>query len=215
MPAPRNSPLAAAAPPPHIPTLPYANFCNVVRIGRGGFASIYSAQYTRADGATLAVALKVLDVGVDMLQQDKVAMNELKMHYSMSSSYVARCRGLTVTPSAGSNSLGKVGNLVIVMDLYEGSLSNVLSHAGYRTLPTAGRVWLAKQVSHAVEFLTVNGIVHGDIKPQNYLWAVKGSTAVVKISDFGNSRLRDMQHSKTIAVSANVAGTLYKRILRH
>lgn len=195
--------------PLDIPTLQYDDFHGAGFIGRGGYASVYRALYAPTDGSAepVAVALKVLDANADALQHDHEVMEELKVHYNLRSPYVVRCRGLTVTPFTGNTAFGggRGGRMAIVMELFAGSLNIVLGHKGYRFVPTAGRVWLARQVTCAVQFLKEKNIVHGDIKPLNFLWNVAGhgSTAVVKVSDFGNSRLQSTLQSMSVATGSS------------
>lgn len=183
--------------------------------GHGGFSRVYRAVYTPETGEPITVALKVLNASADVLQSNKAVMDELQLQYQLRSSYVVRCHGVTDTNARAiessngnlsdtrsrSGSVADVDNkskFVIVMEyLAGGSLDRLLSHPDYRTLSSEGRAWLAQQVISAVHALSIEKIVHGDIKPLNFLWDVGANCTrpLVKISDFGTSKLQETVQS--------------------
>lgn len=113
------------------------------------------------------------------------------------------------------------GNLAIAIEFMQGgALSTLLASDDYKTLSAAGRVWLALQVSLALQYLHSKNTVHGDIKPLNFLWTVSdaGTKPVVKVSDFGNAKLHHTMQSlsanKLALGSGADAGTLCKNLRR-
>jgi len=164
------------------------------------------------------VALKVLNASMDALREKEEVMQELNAQYHLRSSYVVRCRGFTDTTALGSSGSlngsvigsGDANKFVIVMDYMDGGpLSKLLAHPDYRTLSSSGRVWLALQVASAIKALSIENIVHGDIKPLNFLWGLGGNDtrALVKVSDFGNSKLHATMQSMTLASAVRTSST--------
>jgi len=76
----------------------------------------------------------------------------------------------------------------IIMELVEGSeLFDRIVDKGNYTEKDA--VNLVKQVLSAVSYLHENGIAHRDLKPENLLCSGSGKNEIVKIADFGLSKI--------------------------
>jgi serine/threonine-protein kinase len=87
------------------------------------------------------------------------------------------------------------------MELVEGeSLADLLRERG--AMPSTAVLSIAKQLSRALEVAHAQGVIHGDLKPQNLLVSTDG---VVKVSDFGVARL----------VRRGVSGASARRDERH
>jgi tetratricopeptide (TPR) repeat protein len=76
------------------------------------------------------------------------------------------------------------GDLYLAMDYIEGQLLD--RYCADRKLPVEGRIRLFVQVCEAVEFAHRNLIIHGDLKPGNFLVTADGT---VKLLDFGTAKL--------------------------
>ena len=73
-----------------------------------------------------------------------------------------------------------------VMELVEGSNAHQLIHDGAMTPDLA--LTLLSQVSDALHYAHLNGILHGDIKPANILVSLENTA---KLADFGVARLME------------------------
>jgi len=79
-------------------------------------------------------------------------------------------------------------NVYIVMELVDGSeLFDRIVDKGYYS--EKNTVHIVKQILHAVKYLHEQGIAHRDLKPENLLCSGSGSHEVVKIADFGLSKV--------------------------
>ncbi|KAI8109697.1 hypothetical protein M9434_000976 [Picochlorum sp. BPE23] len=83
------------------------------------------------------------------------------------------------------------GKLLMVMEYCEAG--PVVDGSSTEAMPEIIAHHIFKQIVLAMEYLHANGIVHGDIKPENMLLSGDGS---VKISDFGQSQILSPESSK-------------------
>jgi len=79
-------------------------------------------------------------------------------------------------------------NVYIVMELVDGSeLFDRIVDKGYYS--EKNTVHIVKQILNAVQYLHSKGIAHRDLKPENLLCSGSGSHEIVKIADFGLSKV--------------------------
>jgi len=79
-------------------------------------------------------------------------------------------------------------NVYIVMELVVGSeLFDRIVDKGYYS--EKNTVHIVKQILNAVKYLHDKGIAHRDLKPENLLCSGSGSNELVKIADFGLSKV--------------------------
>ena len=83
------------------------------------------------------------------------------------------------------------GKLLMVMEYCEAG--PVVDAFSTESMPEIIAHHIFKQIVLAMEYLHRNGVVHGDIKPENMLLSGDGS---VKISDFGQSQILSPESSK-------------------
>ncbi len=94
-------------------------------------------------------------------------------------------------------------SLEMVTELMDGDLRGYLRGAA-RTDPLYRRVQLLREAAAGLLYLHSQQVVHRDIKPENFLLQGLEEKAVVKVCDFGLSRIKDASHVKT----ARTGGTL-------
>jgi serine/threonine protein kinase len=125
-----------------------------------------------------------------------VAVKVLKPELVSDTEVVARFfRERSILTSIDHPNVAKVLDLVvegdtlgIVMELVEGQdLRRYLRARG--TLPPAEAVYLAGQLLQGLAAVHVAGIVHRDVKPENVLVSMTGGQVILKLTDFGVSRL--------------------------
>jgi serine/threonine protein kinase len=154
-------------------------------LGRGASSIVYLARQTRFDRQ---VAVKVLDVTG---QPDMVARL-----------YVNECR--TVGRLASHPNIVTVfdgdqagdGRPYLVMEyLGGGSLADRVADA--TPLPVDDVLRIGVELAGALETAHRNGIVHGDVKPQNVLFGRSGQAV---LGDFGIARLSSGASSRSLSV---------------
>eukprot|EP01087_Luapelamoeba_hula_P016538 TRINITY_DN5092_c0_g1_i1.p1 TRINITY_DN5092_c0_g1~~TRINITY_DN5092_c0_g1_i1.p1 ORF type:complete len:867 (-),score=116.54 TRINITY_DN5092_c0_g1_i1:250-2850(-) len=147
---------------------------NLPPIGHGGFSTVYSGSYR---GARVAVKVINGQLSPDSLQEfDK----EVKMMTKLRSPYVINFVGASHVPN----------KLCLVTELCSlGSLNNlVFSDEGIKY----GIILrMALHMALGVELLHKNGVIHRDLKIDNFMLISKSGKApvMVKIADFGTSKI--------------------------
>jgi serine/threonine protein kinase len=145
-------------------------------IGRGGMATVYTAQHTRIQRR---FAVKVL-------------------HYKASEEVMARFeREAMIASRLGHEHIVEVidfnrtplGEPYIVMELMDGQdLGEILAVSGPLSIRKA--VSIASQVAHALSAAHAIDVVHRDLKPENIFISRRPSGGVVaKVMDFGISKV--------------------------
>ena len=71
------------------------------------------------------------------------------------------------------------------------------------------KITLMKQIIQGIAFLHLKNIVHRDIKPGNILLKNEDGSAVVKLGDFGLSKILD-PNSTTSSMSSDVGTVIFK-----
>src|SRR3954447_5603187 len=138
------------------------------RIGGSIHSSVYEALQDDVDAP---VALKVLDVA---------ANEHARQRFAHEAQLMARLRGTRgIVPVFGSAATTD-GRPVLVMAFFEGgSLADRLAADG--PLPIDDCVGVARVVGTALAKAHRNGIIHGNIRPENVLFNRYGEAA---LSDF-------------------------------
>jgi hypothetical protein len=145
-------------------------------LGRGAMGQVFRGS-VRGSGA--AVAVKVLKP--ELVSDTEVVarfFRERSILTSIDDPNVAKVLDLVVE----GETLG------IVMELVEGQdLRRYLRARG--TLPPGEAVWLVGQLLQGLAAVHAGGIVHRDVKPENVLVGTARGGMVLKLTDFGVSRL--------------------------
>jgi len=89
---------------------------------------------------------------------------------------------------------------VAIYDYYEGSLFSLLldlqkiEESGRSTINS--RLKMAEDILNGVDFIHSKGIVHGDIKPENYLYKEVNGEFRLCLCDFGHGYKKDAESTK-------------------
>ncbi|XP_038661045.1 calcium/calmodulin-dependent protein kinase type IV-like isoform X1 [Scyliorhinus canicula] len=144
-------------------------------LGRGATSVVYQC---RQKGTEKLFAVKVLDKTVDK----KIVRTEIGVLLRLSHPNIIRLKEIFET----------LTEINLVLELVTGGelFDRIVEKGYYSEKDAAGAV---KQILQAVAYLHENGIVHRDLKPENLLYDSPTPDALLKIADFGLSKIVDDQ----------------------
>ncbi|XP_074060572.1 calcium/calmodulin-dependent protein kinase type IV [Macrotis lagotis] len=146
-------------------------------LGRGATSVVYRCVQK---GTQKPFALKVLKKTVDK----KIVRTEIGVLLRLSHPNIIKLKEIFETQA----------EISLVLELVTGGeLFDRIVEKGYYSERDAAQA--VKQILEAVAYLHENGIVHRDLKPENLLYATPEPDALLKIADFGLSKIVDDQVS--------------------
>jgi len=171
--------------PPVRPGFVVANYDVLERIGSGGMGLVFRGRDRRLGRS---VALKFLPPQlIGDLERQRFVL-EAKAASALDHPNICTIYGIDETST---------GETFIAMAYYDGS--SLADRLAVGRLPAAEAVAIAEQVASGLAAAHERGIVHCDIKPGNIMLT---SSGVVKIVDFGISRIAAAPSSPTESASA-------------
>lgn len=165
----------------------------VSRLGRGGMATVYRAVPDDTLDERDAVAVKVVNVGDDGLDDTFRARfrREVRVSTMMSHPNIVRVIDW-----------GADEPLFIVMELLKGkTLGDLRRRHGGKMAPAAC-VDVVRPLFEAIQYAHDKGVVHRDLKPDNIMLTENGT---LKVMDFGIARTHNM--SMALTADGNTLGT--------
>lgn len=163
-------------------------------IGHGGMGTVYEA--VRADDQfTKRVAIKTLRVGSDSAEVLRRFRRERQIQAALAHPNIATLLDAGATDERVP---------YIVLEYVDGLPIDV--HCEQKRLGIAARLNLFQQVVRAVQHAHRQLVVHRDLKPSNILVTDDG---VVKLLDFGISKLIGDDHEETLTGAARAFTTAY------
>jgi calcium/calmodulin-dependent protein kinase I len=167
-------------------------------IGRGGFSTVHEATRS-SDGSKFAVKI----VEKTMIQEDiKLLKREIEIMKQVDHVNILKLIEIYEDDE----------KVYIVMELVEGSeLFDRIVDKGYYSEKST--VLIVKQILNAVKYLHQQGIAHRDLKPENLLCSGEGVNEVVKIADFGLSKIFAGEKGEELQTSCGTPGYVAPEVL--
>ena len=168
-------------------------------IGEGGMGSVYEAKHRQIGKR---VAIKVLD---KEYSNDAEALARFKQEAKIAGN-IGHLNICEVTDFGVTDD----GLTFLVMEYLEGeSLADILKRE--KRLPADIALGVIRQTLEALEEVHAKGIVHRDLKPENvYITNVKGHGLVVKLLDFGISKvMKADEEALRLTKTGTMIGTPY------
>jgi serine/threonine-protein kinase len=194
--APASSPTgpAPAAPGAGLPRV--AGYRVERELGRGGMGVVYLAV-KEADGSRVALKT-IIPAAAISPRQTQIFLREVEILSQLDHPNIVRFRDR-----------GEANGLpFLVMDYVEGTdARKVLRQDG--PLPVRRAVSLVGQLLRGLKYAHDKGIVHRDIKPANLLIATENGAELVKIADFGLSRIYQESRMSGLTIKGDVGGTIH------
>jgi len=143
-------------------------------LGKGGFSIVYKCTYN-LDGKAYAVTV----IDKEALKEDiKLLQREVEIMKKVDHPNILKLHEIYEDES----------RVFIVMELVSGSeLFDRIVEKGYYNERYSKNI--IKQILSAVSYLHQQGIAHRDLKPENLLCSGDGEEEIVKIADFGLSKI--------------------------
>jgi len=167
-------------------------------IGRGGFSVVCEAT-RKDDGEKYAVKI----VEKTLIQEDiKLLKREIEIMKKVDHVNILKLIEIFEDDE----------NVYIVMELVDGNeLFDRIVDKGYYSEKST--VHIVKQILYAVKYLHEQGIAHRDLKPENLLCSGEGSLEVVKIADFGLSKIFAGEKGEELMTSCGTPGYVAPEVL--
>ncbi|KAM3936788.1 calcium/calmodulin-dependent protein kinase type IV-like [Leptodactylus fuscus] len=144
-------------------------------LGSGATSTVFRCEEKRTQKP---YAAKIINKTIDK----KIVRTEIGVLIRLSHPNIIKLKEIFETPS----------EIILILELVTGGeLFDRIVERGYYSEKDAASV--IQQILEAVAYLHANGIVHRDLKPENLLYADRSPNSLLKIADFGLSKIRDDQ----------------------
>ena len=158
------------------------------KLGSGAFGEIYYG-YKKGDNSTeVAIKLEVKPTKYPQIfyeSQIYTILSENNTSIKVSSSEIADKQPIGIPKLYWCGSQGNYN--IMIVELLGSSLENLFNFSG-RIFSLKTSVMIIKQMISRIEFIHNKGIIHRDIKPDNFLMGRGKNKSVLYIIDFGLSK---------------------------
>lgn len=144
-------------------------------LGSGATSTVFRCE---EKGTQKPYAAKTIKKTIDK----KIVRTEIGVLLRLSHPNIIKLKEIFETPS----------EIILILELVTGGeLFDRIVERGYYSERDAACV--VQQILEAVSYLHANGVVHRDLKPENLLYADMSPNSLLKIADFGLSKIIDDQ----------------------
>jgi eukaryotic-like serine/threonine-protein kinase len=159
----------------------------VRRIAEGGMSTVYLGVNQRIGK----------DVAVKVLHPDLARNPDILERFEREARIVSRIRSEHVADVFDVGEL-PTGARFMVMEYLEGeSLATILERE--RTIPSRRLATIAAQILDALAAAHRAGVIHRDLKPENVIVTTRGKEIIVKVVDFGISKVVEEPDKRSYA----------------
>ncbi|MEE6487580.1 hypothetical protein FKM82_014946 [Ascaphus truei] len=144
-------------------------------LGRGATSAVFKCE---EKGTQKPYAAKIIKKTIDK----KIVRTEIGVLLRLSHPNIIKLKEIFETPSEIT---------LILEQVTGGELFDRIVERGYYSEQDAAHV--VQQILEAVAYLHGNGVVHRDLKPENLLYSDRSPDSLLKIADFGLSKIIDDQ----------------------
>lgn len=162
----------------------------IQKIGQGAFGSIYEGENIRT-GEKVAIKIEPIK------QQTKLLKNETKIYQYLGSVK----HGVPIVKWFGVDD----ENNYLVMNLLGESLQRQREKTGPFSLCNTLNIGI--QLLQRVKYVHENGLIHRDIKPDNFLFGLEKEETKVYLIDFGFSKQHQCSEKKEKKERTTIIGT--------
>ena len=191
--------MTSGAPPSLVGRTIGGKYSIVKRIAAGSMGEVYEG--VGPDGA--AVAVKLMSASASDLMG-----KEAQVRFNRECSITAGLRHRHVVSVLDGGVDDALGVGYLAMELMRGEdLEKTLARTGPLPAPVAARI--VADAARGMAAAHALGIVHRDLKPANIFLDVEGNAVVVKVCDFGISKLVDSGVSEVTSTRSALGSPLY------
>jgi serine/threonine protein kinase len=169
------------------------------KIGSGSFGSIFQGENIRT-GENVAIKVEAIGNQLKMLKNESIIYH-----------YLTHVKGIPIVKWFGKDQ----DNYYMVINLLGDSLQKKKETCGIFSLQTTIKIGI--QIVHLLKTIHDKGLIHRDIKPDNFLLGLNENTKQVYMIDFGFCK-KYMDNHKHIPMkqTSNIIGSLtYTSIHSH
>lgn len=164
-------------------SLTIGNYKVIRKIAEGGFGAVYEAKHTLlGEKACIKHSINISDFDTKILIQEAKTIWDLR-HFAL--------------PAMRDFFILDDGSCALVMSYIEGpTLHQMIEdlHAKGKEMDPEQACWIMSRALDALRYLHYNGVVHGDVKPQNII--VQEKIHAAYLVDFGLASVRPTRDAK-------------------
>jgi serine/threonine protein kinase len=167
------------------------------KIGEGSFGSIYKGMNTRTR-ENVAIKIERINDNIKLLKNESIMYQ-----------YLNGLKGIPHVRWFGKDNV----NYYMVIDLLGISLQSLLQH--YKKFSLKTTLQLGIKLIRLLETIHEKGLIHRDIKPDNFLFGPTNKLNEIYIIDFGFCKLYNRENTRPQKTNSLIGSLTYASINSH